>query len=83
MFLGAVFGVFISVLWAGFAYAIARAKSGEEFTPRKFAKTVIVGAAIGVLAQVLGLPPIEVETLTVEALLTIVVDKLAGLIVKS
>ena len=75
-------GVIIGVLWGAFGYAVAKVKNDEAFNPRKFLKTLVLGAILTAAAKGLGVPVTQLEGMTVSGFLTIVVDKLFGLILK-
>ena len=75
-------GIIIGVLWGAFGYAVAKVKSGEAFNPRKFLKTLVLGAILTAAAKGLGIPVMELEGMTVSGFFTIVVDKLFGLILE-
>jgi len=75
-------GVIIGILWGAFGYAVAKVKDDEPFNPRKFLKTLVLGAILTAAAKGLGVPVTEIEGMTVSGFLTIVVDKLFGLILK-
>ena len=75
-------GVIIGVLWGAFGYAVAKVKSGEDFNPRKFLKTLVLGAILTAAAKGLGVPVTEIEGMTVSGFLTIVIDKIFGLILE-
>jgi len=75
-------GVIIGILWGAFGYAVAKVKNGEDFSPRKFLKTLVLGAILTAAAKGLGVPVTEIEGMTVSGFLTIVVDKLFSLILE-
>ena len=75
-------GVIIGILWGAFGYAVAKVKNDEPFSPRKFLKTLMLGAILTAAAKGLGIPVEQLEGMTVSGFLTIVVDKLFGLILK-
>ena len=75
-------GVIIGVLWGAFGYAVAKVKNDESFNPRKFLKTLVLGAILTAAAKGLGVPVTQLEGMTVSGFLTIIVDKLFGLILK-
>jgi len=75
-------GVIIGILWGAFGYAVAKVKNDESFSPRKFLKTLVLGAILTAAAKGLGVPVTEIEGMTVSGFLTIIVDKLFGLILE-
>ena len=75
-------GIIIGILWGAFGYAVAKVKNDEPFNPRKFLKTLVLGAILTAAAKALGVPVTELEGMTVSGFLTIVVDKLFGLMLE-
>lgn len=75
-------GAFVAVLWGAFSYAIAKAKNNEEFSAPKFFKTLWIGLIISAVSYMLGMPMTEVENIPFGMLVTIILDKLAGLLYK-
>lgn len=74
-------GLLVAVLWGALGYALAKSK-GEDFEPVKFAKTLVIGIILAGAAEGSGVPITEVEGMSVVATLTIIVDKLAALLLK-
>ena len=76
----AILGAFIMLVYGAFCYAIAKAKTGEAFTPEKFGKTVVIGFILGAASQALGIPTDQLGQMSLVAFLGVVIDKLAGLL---
>lgn len=77
-----IIGAFVGALYGGFCYAIAKVQNGEAFTPIKFGKTVAIGFILGGLSPVLGVDMETLEGMSTAGFFTIVVDKLAGLLMR-
>jgi len=78
--ISAALGVFASVLYGGFAYAIAKMKNNETFNGAKFAKFLVIGCLVGAASQSLGVDMATLEGMSVTTLLSIIIDKFAGAI---
>lgn len=77
-------GLLIALLWAAFGYALAKAKKEDEtFEPAKFAKTLVIGIILASAAEGLGVTITEIEGMSTVGVLTIIVDKVAGLLLKA
>jgi len=74
-------GVLAGLLWATIGYAVARTKA-QPFDPKNFGTTLILGLILGSLALALDMDITTLEGYTVLQLITIVVDKLVGLLEK-
>lgn len=72
-------GAIIGAFYGGFCYAISKAKTNETFVPSKFAKTVVIGAILGLSADQLGVSIETVEGMSTVGFFTVVIDKIAGL----
>ena len=79
--LKAFVGVLAALLWGALGYAVARRK-GEDFDPENFGVTVLIGFILGLLALIAGADVTTLENYTILQLITILVDKLYGLIKK-
>ena len=75
-------GVIIGILWGAFGYATAKIKNNESFNPRKFMKTLVLGAIITAAGKGLGVPVTQIEGMTVSGFFIIIIDKLFSLILK-
>jgi len=75
-------GVIIGILWGAFGYATAKIKNGESFNPRKFLKTLVLGAIITAASKGLGVPVTQIEGMTVSGFFTIIIDKLFSLMLE-
>jgi len=74
-------GVIAGLVWAAIGYAVARSK-GADFESRNFGTTLIIGFVLGLLALATDVDIATLEGYSVLQLLTILVDKLIGLLEK-
>jgi len=74
-------GVIAGLIWASIGYAVARAKA-QPFDPRNFGTTLIIGLILGSLALALDVEITTLEGYSTLQLVTIIVDKLVGLLEK-
>jgi len=74
-------GVLAGLVWASIGYAVARTKA-QPFQPKNFGTTLIIGLILGVLAYATEIDPTTLEGYTILQLVTIIVDKFAGILEK-
>lgn len=78
--LAAILPFLSGLIYAGFGYAVARAKNGEPFEPKNFFTTAAIGAGLAGIAYAANVDLATAEGFTAVQLLTIVADKLGGLL---
>lgn len=80
LFEGEMLGVIMALLYASIGYAIAKTKHEEEFNPVKFFKTIFIGFVVSILTAKLGYTITELEGAGLVGFLTVMIDKVIGLI---
>jgi len=72
-------GALVGAVYGGFGYAVAKAKTQEDFKPVKFVKTVAIGAILGLSADQIGVDIETLEGISTVGFFTAIIDKFAGL----
>lgn len=76
----AVISTFEMLLYGAFCYTIDKVKKNEAFTPEQFAKTLLIGFVIGATGYFIGIPATDLEGMSFAAVLSIIIDKIVGLL---
>lgn len=73
-------GFVVSLIWAAFGFAVAKVKHDEEFEPRKFMRTLVIGLMLGLLSALTGIDITTLQHMSVATVFLILTDKFVGMI---
>jgi len=71
-----VVGLVVPLVYSTLSFTLNKVSSDKEnFEPKKFGKTILIGAFLTSLAMAAGIDVTAVETMTTSGLVTILIDK--------